>query len=181
MTLSRGGQPSPDQFKRLERAHDAITLGFEIAEKALKSRHQGGGTGGGILTVIVSTVLAAAVAMGLPGMLNHEDAAQARIIAESMQADVIPRLAALEISAAEEERRHRRATGLTIRWLGDEQLRHCRGMQAIAAGINSLADAQPRSKNDHKPVTIDCDQSGMPPELAELVAQSRQTDLRQDR
>lgn len=128
--------------------------------------------------VAISGIIAGAMALGLPALVNSDDAAEAKVLAETTRAELTPRINRLEGYREEDERRTRRINGLTVRWLSDEQRRQCKGIKAIAEGVRTLAVAQTqrRRKQPLEPakIDIDCEQSSMPPELLELVAQSRQ-------
>jgi hypothetical protein len=171
MDIGRSPNPSETQIAKLSAdistlrswAQRGLEAGAAIAAAA------GGGRGGGVITVVVSVVLAAGVALGIPGLTSSDDAAQAKVLAEQTRdanERQDERITTVERRQQDEERRHRRVQGLTVRWLGDTQEKQCRALQAIVIGINRIAP----KRRQEEPIEIDCDAASLPPELIRLVA-----------
>lgn len=176
MEIGRSKDPSETQIAKMSADISSLErwakLGLEAKEVISALRSNGGGRGGGPVTVVASVVLAGAVAIGLPSLTWSDDAAQAKVLSEQTAAATRAdnaaqdqRLTNLESRQAAEERQRRRVQGLTVRWLGDNYERQCEALKLIAAGINRVG----RPKSD--PVEIDCKSASLPPELVALEAQ----------
>jgi hypothetical protein len=165
LETARTEKPTPDQLARLHGDVSALAM---LADRGLAALGvpSGNGRTSNLGAVIVSAIVSAGIALGIPGLSNQ---------------DLSPRLTAIETRSTEieadqlkQESRSRKIDALTIRWLADQQQDQCKSLKVIAEGIEAL---KPKPKSgDEKPASpapIECDQSNMPPELLALVAQSR--------
>lgn len=172
----RGETPTPEQIKRMQDG----ALVFQVLRDRLvdMATSGGGGRSGGWLPVIVAVLASLGITIGGPALTSADDIATTKVRAEQTAADVTELKEWREqddAEDAEQERSIRRNLGLTIRWLGDEQVRHCENNEAIAEGVNWLVKRELARKGDNdaefEPIKIDCKATKLlPPELDKLRA-----------
>jgi hypothetical protein len=179
--VDRGETPTSEQLKRMNDG----ALVFRVLRDRLLDAASGGGGGGprnGWLPVVAAVLASLGITIGGPSLTSADDIAEAKIMAAQTAVDVSEleeRQAKLEKAEADKERAMRRNLGLTIRWLGDEQTRHCKNNEAIAEGLNWLVKRElSRDKRvgdgEIEPIKINCDASVLiPPELDGLRAEAR--------
>ena len=163
-----------------EQAEQSSTqLLIEVADYMRRGSPPSPGSGrlliGGAVVFLLSIGTSAATSIGVPGIVSSSAAAEAKVIADAL----VPRvellekqsaadLAALRAEVEANDLRIRRTQGQLLQWIGDTQIKQCAGLEAIAAGISSIA---PRGKA----IEIDCDPPPFPPELLEQLAKYQQT------
>jgi hypothetical protein len=130
---------------------------------------------GAAAVILISLGGSTATSIGIPGLLSNSAAAEAKVIAdalvprvEQLEKQSAAELAALRAEVEANDLRIRRTQGQLLQWIGDTQIKQCAGLEAIAAGISSIA---PRGKA----IEIDCDPPPFPPELLEQLAKYQQT------
>lgn len=183
--LERGDTPTLELLQRLrDGVHEAkgvVTGTANALRSQPTAKNSGGGNGrnNSLATIIGAALVSIGVAIGVPGLSSADDAAQARVLAEQAvkgNDELAKRVEQVESARELGEIAMRRNLGLTVRWLGDEQMRHCRNSEALAKALNWIAKRESKrgSSDAYKEVTIDCDSGPLlPPELDKLRADSR--------
>jgi hypothetical protein len=184
LAIARAEKPDASQVARLG---DSVKLLATLAEAglaAVQSKSAGGNGGNnGWIVAMIGVLTSLGLTIGIPTFASVDDVAAAKLAGEQNAAALIvlqARQDKIEAEKVESERTQRRALGLTIRWLGDEQSRRCKDSEAIAEGVNWLVKRELARKPDPDAefvsIKIDCDESPLiPPELEKLRAEARDT------
>lgn len=172
LEIARTDKPNTEQLAALEVNVTDLAKLADLGARVLggaQAAGQGGGRGGPFVTLLAACVMSVGIALGIPGLVSTDDAAEARVQLDALT----PRIAAIEAEADAEEQRSRRERALTVRWLAAEQTAQCAGIKSIATSVNAIAEATTKGDRRPSPVVIHCgDKDRMPPELQVLVSQS---------
>jgi hypothetical protein len=175
LVTAKKEKPTEGDLRKLNADVTALAM---LAGKGLAAVGSGGGGGrGGIL---VSAVVAAAVALGVPTVTGTHDALAEAIVNRMDTVDKRSdqhdqRLGALEAGQA----KLRITLGKSIEWWGQEQYKSCTDAREIARGMNWIAEALPRGRDqgEYTPIVVDCVQyPRLPEDMEDLRTDARRAD-----